>query len=894
MKKILSLVLVIALVLGSFSFAFATVATPSDVVDTDYETEVETLMALGVVNGYEDGTYKPAKVVTRAELAKLIIVELGYEDLAGGTANFSDTSGHWAEGYIALASGLGLVNGYPDGTFKPDNTVSFDEAITMVLRGLGYNDECLTGTWPTNYKIKALNIDLLDDVDVTAAGADRGNIAIMLYNMLFLAYGEVDEDGLWQENDDDDGDAKLVIDKIGDLVELYQFTYEDVYDDDDALETVTDLEPYLYHVVDYYENADGDVAYIDAVYTEEIDLDSIEAWEDEDTFYGEDDDDDEYNVDLDEIEDAMYNYASIDPEDLNSYDDYSSDGSALISGAAVTVIYADDEDLDDDDVTIDYDGNDDGNYDSYYDGEDYEDEEAVALIVTKVTYTVLVDEVDDDVIEASEGDDIDLPLDDDEDFDESRLVVMGDVDDIDDIEEDDVIEVYEPYAFDAEDEDEGGDLVLYVTRDSVTGDVDEYDGSDSVVIDGVELDYCDDYDSEVIGDSDLGDEYTAYLNADGDIAFLVLVEATATAEDFAVVADYADGTTDEDWDDIETDDAPQIKLLTADGDIVIYDVTTDDFDYDGLDDDPVELGDLELSWDGDAVGDIDISGISEGDLVIYSLDSDGDIDEILVAKYNSDDFDEDFDYDTAGGDDYDEPVLNSGYMVEDATIVFDITDEDEDEWDVIDMDQISLDDDDSVVAYVCEAGDNDVLVMTVTYNDTTSDDVYAVITDNTTAINDDDDVVQKLVGFFDGEEDIVYTDDDDVYDDEYNEYALMAVTFDDDVIDSTTVEAVDYAGDVDDVDDDFINIDADYGDDGYYEVDEEVIVYEFTFDDDGYVDEITLADMSDIGTDDYVKMWDTDNDDDGDDDEIDVIFFVPEKYTDEMDDLSWDDWDFEI
>ena len=869
MKKILSLVLVIALVLGSFSFAFATVSTPTDVVDTDYETEVETLMALGVVDGYEDGTYKPAKVVTRAELAKLIIVELGYEDLAGGTANFSDTSGHWAEGYIALASGLGLVNGYPDGTFKPDNTVSFDEAITMVLRGLGYTDECLTGTWPTNYKIKALNIDLLDDVDVTAAGADRGNIAIMLYNMLFLAYGEVDEDGLWQANEDgtdDDGDtiAKLVIDKIGNLKECVQISYEDVYDDDDALDSIIDLEPYLYHVVDYYENGDEEVAYIDAVYTEEIDLDDVVT--DGNYWYeGEDADEDiqEFYI-YDVSGTAMYNYAEISWSGLYN---------GTLEDADVTVIYADDEDNEDCD-DIDYDGNDDGEYD--YD-------EAVGVIATEVTDTVLVDEdyeSGEDEVEAST--DIQLPVDDDEDFDGSRVMVMGDVDDIKDIEEDDVIEIYEPYGFDYEDED-GDDLVLVVTRDSVTGDVDEYDDDDSIVIDGVELDYGDDFDStDLIADEDLGDEYTAYLNAEGDIAFLELVEASATAEDFAVVAGYADGTTDEDWDDIDTDDAPQIKLLTADGDIVIYDITTDDFDFDDGDDETVTLGDIELYWDGVAEGDIEVDGVSVEDLVLYSLDSDGDIDEITLA-WN----DDDFDYDETDGEDYDEPVLDNGYMVEDTTIVFDLTEDDEDDWEVIDMDQLDLEDY-ADVAYVCEDGDNDVLVMTVTDNDTTSDDVYALITDNTTAINDDDDVVQKLVGFFDGEEDVVYTDDDDVYEEDYNEYALMAVTFDDDVVDSTTVEAVDFAGIVDDIDDDFINVDGDY-----YEVDDEVVVYEFTFDEDGDVDEITLADMSDVDEEGYVKMWDTDNDADGDDDEIDVIFYVAEKYTDEMydNDDDWADWD---
>ena len=71
MKKVLSLVLVIAMVLSSMSFAFA--GTFTDVADTDYTKAIETLTALGVVTGYEDGTYRPEKVVTRAEMAKLMV-----------------------------------------------------------------------------------------------------------------------------------------------------------------------------------------------------------------------------------------------------------------------------------------------------------------------------------------------------------------------------------------------------------------------------------------------------------------------------------------------------------------------------------------------------------------------------------------------------------------------------------------------------------------------------------------------------------------------------------------------------------------------------------------------------------------------------------------------------
>ena len=109
MKKVLSFVLVLSMILGSFGMAFA--AAPSDVVGKDYEDAVNVLMELGVVEGYKDGTYRPEKVVTRAEMATLIIKALGLNDYAVGKSGFSDMAGHWADAYVAYAASLGFISG---------------------------------------------------------------------------------------------------------------------------------------------------------------------------------------------------------------------------------------------------------------------------------------------------------------------------------------------------------------------------------------------------------------------------------------------------------------------------------------------------------------------------------------------------------------------------------------------------------------------------------------------------------------------------------------------------------------------------------------------------------------------------------------------------------------
>lgn len=195
MRKLLALVLALALVFGTVGFA---AAAPSDVAeDAAYAGAVERLMALGIVSGYEDGTYRPGNIVTRAEFAKLVVATLGLEDAAAfsaGMSLFSDVPADaWYAGYVNVAASQGLIVGYPDGTFQPNKTVSYPEAITILVRALGYSDEDLVGTWPLNYIVKASTLGVSDDVTITAAGANRGDVAILLDNTLFTTIKKTEE-----------------------------------------------------------------------------------------------------------------------------------------------------------------------------------------------------------------------------------------------------------------------------------------------------------------------------------------------------------------------------------------------------------------------------------------------------------------------------------------------------------------------------------------------------------------------------------------------------------------------------------------------------------------------------------------------------------------------------
>ena len=206
MKRVLSLVLALSMVMSMFTFSFAGTGL-KDVAGTEYESAVEALVELGVVNGYDDGTFLPENVVSRAEMAKLLVVAAGLApaaELAEGTTKFSDVAAdHWATGYINVAAEYGYIMGDPDGSFRPDDTVSYAEAITMALRVLGYKTVVeAKGTWPTNYIAKAEELSLLEDITygTYATGAKRGNVALLIWNMLreqmWDVYSESEGDGL--------------------------------------------------------------------------------------------------------------------------------------------------------------------------------------------------------------------------------------------------------------------------------------------------------------------------------------------------------------------------------------------------------------------------------------------------------------------------------------------------------------------------------------------------------------------------------------------------------------------------------------------------------------------------------------------------------------------------
>ncbi len=187
LKKVLSLVLASASALSVMAGAAFT-----DSADISASEAVGMLSQLGVINGYEDGSYKPAETVTRAEMAKMIYVTRtgstdasAYENIS---TTFTDIKGHWAAGFIKYCQTNGIIAGKSATSFDPDATVTGTEATKMLLVTMGYTADKagLVGSqWATNTLSLGDENGLLDDVDcdVTAA-IPRQYAAQVIYNTL--------------------------------------------------------------------------------------------------------------------------------------------------------------------------------------------------------------------------------------------------------------------------------------------------------------------------------------------------------------------------------------------------------------------------------------------------------------------------------------------------------------------------------------------------------------------------------------------------------------------------------------------------------------------------------------------------------------------------------------
>ena len=187
LKKVLALVLAFACAFTMFAGAAFT--DQADINDVNAEA-VNTLVALGVIDGYEDGSFRPDDTVTRVEMAKMIYtIRTGRSDASAyndDATSFTDITSHWARGYIKYCQSMGIIAGKSTTSFDPDATVTTQEAAKMLLVTLGYNAERagLEGaSWGQKTTALADENGLLTDVNNgTTQGLPRQYAAQLIYN----------------------------------------------------------------------------------------------------------------------------------------------------------------------------------------------------------------------------------------------------------------------------------------------------------------------------------------------------------------------------------------------------------------------------------------------------------------------------------------------------------------------------------------------------------------------------------------------------------------------------------------------------------------------------------------------------------------------------------------
>lgn len=210
-KRFLAGLLAAALVCGLMVVVPASAATGgtstsgfTDITDPAVAEAAEVLRLLGVVNGTGGTSFNPGGTLTRAEFCKMAIEIMGKGEEASAQMNrtiFLDVKGdHWARGYINLAAstrlgateegggGEMLMVGVGDGTFRPNQTITFAEAVTIMMRILGYtaSDVASGSSWYSGYLSSAAVIGLTDGVSLTwNSTITRGQTAILFENMLY-------------------------------------------------------------------------------------------------------------------------------------------------------------------------------------------------------------------------------------------------------------------------------------------------------------------------------------------------------------------------------------------------------------------------------------------------------------------------------------------------------------------------------------------------------------------------------------------------------------------------------------------------------------------------------------------------------------------------------------
>ncbi len=155
----------------------------------DLETELDVLGTLEIMNGDENGNLNLDKTVTRAEFSKMVVKASSFKDnvtASSISSGFTDVEPtHWATPYIRLAAENKWIYGYGNGSFLPSNSIKLEEAVTVILRVLGYTSNDISGVYPSGQLALYESLGLDEHISaVQGESITREDCAHLIYNML--------------------------------------------------------------------------------------------------------------------------------------------------------------------------------------------------------------------------------------------------------------------------------------------------------------------------------------------------------------------------------------------------------------------------------------------------------------------------------------------------------------------------------------------------------------------------------------------------------------------------------------------------------------------------------------------------------------------------------------
>ena len=194
-KRLLTVLLAMTVVCTYFTIPAAASET-DEITESNntyyrgYEQILPLLTELKIMNGDPNGDLRLGDTVTRAEFTKIAVAASDYRNNVASQLSISPFYDvpytNWSAPYVRVGVTNGLVSGYPDASFRPDNPVTFEEAVTIMLRVLGYSDSDFGVAWPSGQIGMADNLDMTDNISNIQIGSEmtRGDVAVLVYNTL--------------------------------------------------------------------------------------------------------------------------------------------------------------------------------------------------------------------------------------------------------------------------------------------------------------------------------------------------------------------------------------------------------------------------------------------------------------------------------------------------------------------------------------------------------------------------------------------------------------------------------------------------------------------------------------------------------------------------------------